>query len=97
MNNQPIYLANNDGIYEYYIKQQKIVKADDVGVLNPKQKAQVTIITCLFLSTSYRTITIGKLERSYTWRKSPTYRLEVAKIVGEFGIADIKIHYKKDQ
>ncbi|MFK3658766.1 class A sortase [Pediococcus pentosaceus] len=73
LNNQPIYLANNDGIYEYHIKQQKIVKADDVSVLNPKQKAQVTIITCLFPSTSYRIITIGKLERSYTWRKSPTY------------------------
>ncbi|MCM6764905.1 class A sortase [Weissella paramesenteroides] len=71
LNNQAIYLANSDGIFEYRIKQQRLVKADDVSVLDPSQKAQVTIITCLFPSTAYRITTIGQLKKSYTWAKAP--------------------------
>ena len=71
LNNQAIYLANSDGIFEYHIKQQRLVKADDVSVLDPSQNAQVTIITCLFPSTAYRIITIGQLKKSYTWAKAP--------------------------
>ncbi|MCT0051415.1 class A sortase [Lactococcus lactis subsp. lactis] len=71
LNKQAIYLANSDGIFEYRIKQQRLVKADDVSVLDPSQKAQVTIITCLFPSTAYRITTIGQLKKSYTWDKAP--------------------------
>ena len=71
LNNQEIYLANSKGIYEYRIKQQRIVKADDISLLDPSQTAQVTIITCLFPSTAYRIITIGQLKKSYTWAKAP--------------------------
>lgn len=71
LNNQAIYLANSEGIYEYRIKQQRLVKADDVSLLDPSQKSQVTIITCLFPSTAYRIITIGQLKKSYTWAKAP--------------------------
>ncbi|MDF8373491.1 class A sortase [Weissella paramesenteroides] len=71
LNKQAIYLANSDGIFEYRIKQQRLVKADDVSVLDPSQKAQVTIITCLFPSTAYRITTIGQLKKSYTWAKAP--------------------------
>ena len=71
LNNQAIYLANSDGIFEYRIKQQRLVKADDVSLLDPSQKSQVTIITCLFPSTEYRIITIGQLKKSYTWAKAP--------------------------
>lgn len=71
LNNQTIYLANSDGIFEYRIKQQRLVKADDVSVLDPSQNAQVTIITCLFPSTEYRITTIGKLKKSYKWAKAP--------------------------
>lgn len=71
LNNQAIYLANSDGIFEYRIKQQRLVKADDVSVLDPSQNAQVTIITCLFPSTAYRITTIGQLKKSYTWAKAP--------------------------
>lgn len=71
LNKQAIYLANSDGIFEYRIKQQRLVKADDVSVLDPSQKPQVTIITCLFPSTAYRITTIGQLKKSYTWDKAP--------------------------
>ena len=71
LNKQAIYLANSDGIFEYRIKQQRLVKADDVSVLDPSQKAQVTIITCLFPSTAYRITTIGQFKKSYTWDKAP--------------------------
>lgn len=73
LNKQAIYLANSDGIFEYRIKQQRLVKADDVSVLDPSQKAQVTIITCLFPSTAYRITTIGQLKKSYTWDKAPDH------------------------
>lgn len=71
LNHKAIYLANNDGIYEYRIKRQKLVNANDTSVLNPMRQAQVTIITCLFPSTSYRIITTGYLKRNYTWVKAP--------------------------
>ena len=72
LNHKAIYLANNDGIYEYRINQQQLVKLSDVSVLNPTQQAQVTIITCLFPSTSYRIITTGYLKKNYTWAKAPS-------------------------
>ncbi|WP_439819429.1 class A sortase [Weissella paramesenteroides] len=72
LNHKAIYLANKDGIYEYRIKQQRLVKANDVNVLNPTKRAQVTIITCLFPSTSYRIITTGYLKKDYTWAKAPS-------------------------
>lgn len=72
LNNKPIYLANNSGIYEYRIKKQKLVSADDVEVLNPTRRPRVTIITCLFPSTAYRIITVGYLKKDYTWRNAPS-------------------------
>lgn len=71
LNHKAIYLSNKDGIYEYRINQQRLVKANDVSVLDPTQRAQVTIITCLFPSTSYRIITTGYLKKEYTWAKAP--------------------------
>lgn len=71
LNHKAIYLANDDGIYEYRIKQQRLVKSDDVRVLDETKQPQVTIITCLFPSTSYRIITAGYLKHSYSWKKAP--------------------------
>ena len=71
LNHKAIYLANDDGIYEYRIKQQRLVKSDDVRVLDETKQPQVTIITCLFPSTSYRIITTGYLKHSYSWKKAP--------------------------
>lgn len=71
LNHKSIYLANDDGIYEYRIKQQRLVKSDDVRVLDETKQPQVTIITCLFPSTSYRIITTGYLKHSYSWKKAP--------------------------
>lgn len=71
LNHKAIYLANDDGIYEYRIKQQRLAKSDDVRVLDETKQPQVTIITCLFPSTSYRIITTGYLKHSYSWKKAP--------------------------
>ncbi|MGV3184729.1 class A sortase [Weissella paramesenteroides] len=71
LNHKVIYLANKDGIYEYRINQQRLVKTNDVSVLDPTQRVQVTIITCLFPSTAYRIITTGYMEKEYTWAKAP--------------------------
>lgn len=71
LNHKVIYLANKDGIYEYRINQQRLVKASDVSVLDPTQRVQVTIITCLFPSTAYRIITTGYMKKEYTWAKAP--------------------------
>ena len=72
LNHKAIYLANNDGVYEYRIKQQQLVKANDVRVLDATAQPKVTIITCLFPSTSYRIITTGYLKHSYSWGKVPS-------------------------
>src|SRR5699024_1421536 len=71
LNHKAIYLANDDGIYEYRIKQQRLAKSDDVRVLDETKQPQVTIITCLFPSTSYRIITTGYFKHSYSWKKAP--------------------------
>ena len=78
LNHKSIYLANDDGIYEYRIKQQRLVKSDDVRVLDETKQPQVTIITCLFPSTSYRIITTGYLKHSYSWKKAPNQVLKKA-------------------
>lgn len=72
LNNKSIYLANASGIYEYRIARQKVVTADNVSVLNTTNRAQVTIITCLFPSTQFRIITTGYLTKTYTWGKAPS-------------------------
>jgi len=71
LNNERIYLADKKGIYEYRIVRQHVVKPDDVSVLNPTKQARVSIITCLYPSTDYRIITVGKLVKNYSWRNAP--------------------------
>ena len=90
LNHKAIYLANNHGIYEYRIKQQYLVKADDVHVLDPTKQPQVTIVTCLFPSTSYRIITVGNLKKSYAWDKAPT------RVMGYFDLTKQKTNAHAD-
>lgn len=56
LNKERIYLADKKGIYEYRIVRQHVVKPDDVSVLNPTKQARVSIITCLYLTGSSRSV-----------------------------------------
>jgi len=80
LNGQPIYLANQNGIYEYQIKKQILVTSNNIKILNPTKRAQVTIISCLYPSTQYKIITIGEFKRKYSWITAP------AKIVNFFDL-----------
>lgn len=71
LNGQTVLLANQQGIYEYIISGQTTVPLTQISILNPQKDAQLTIISCLFPSTTYRIITHAKLYKTYTWSQAP--------------------------
>ncbi|KRN75301.1 hypothetical protein IV73_GL000464 [Weissella kandleri] len=90
LNGNKIYLANADGIYEYVIRGQKTVQKDDVGVLDPSQNAQLTIISCLFPSTEYRIVTSADLVHNYSWETAPK------QVIGYFNLKVQNTHARAD-
>lgn len=71
LNGKDILLANDKGIFVYKITTQHVVDKTNVDVLNPTDKPEVTIISCLFPNTNYRIITKGQMVKSYDWNKAP--------------------------
>ncbi|MGO0154549.1 class A sortase [Leuconostoc mesenteroides] len=80
LNGKSILLANGEGIYRYEITSQNTVLSTEVSVLNPTKEARLTIISCLFPSTTYRIITHAELKKTYTWDSAPE------KLVSEFNL-----------
>lgn len=75
LNGKKIYMANAKGIYTYTVKSQTTVDQDDVSVLDVNARIdnqpKLTIITCLFPSTTYRIITNAQVTDFVTWKKAP--------------------------
>lgn len=71
LNNQHIYIANKQGIYDYVITGQTSVEKDDTSVLGQSGTSVLTIITCLYPNNQYRIITKADLKNIYSWNKVP--------------------------
>lgn len=80
LNGQFVYMANQKGIYQYKINNQVTEEETASEVLSPTEKPTLTIISCLFPTTSKRIITRAELNKSYSWQTAPS------KIVGYFNL-----------
>lgn len=78
LNDQNVYLANQQGIFVYRITGQDVVKLSDRTPLESTTKPTLTLLTCLEPNDSFRIITKAKLINAYSWDKAP------AKLVNYF-------------
>lgn len=73
LNGEPVILANETGLFVYTITGQTTVNKNQISVLNPTDKPELTIISCLFPSTQYRIITHATLKTHYIWQSAPQH------------------------
>lgn len=71
LNNQYVYLANGEAIYQYEIVDQYGVSANDTTSLSETKDRRLTIISCLFPNIENRIITVAILVRTYSWNTAP--------------------------
>lgn len=71
LNGQHIYVATAQRIYDYVIQGQRVVKANDLSVVQASSKDEINLLTCLIPTDSYRIVTHGKLRRSWSWDQVP--------------------------
>lgn len=71
LSGKKVYVANDQGIYEYTIDDQKAIKGIDTSVRQNTEQAKLSIITCLFPSDQYRIDTEGTLTNYWSWSMAP--------------------------
>lgn len=71
LNNQYVYLANGEDIYQYKIIDQYGASANDTSSLNETKDRRLTIISCLFPNIDNRIITVAILVKAYSWNTAP--------------------------
>lgn len=71
LNGAVIYLANDQGVYQYTIDNQQTINEDDLSVRKNNSQATLNIITCLFPSDTYRIDTQAHLTKKWSWNSAP--------------------------
>lgn len=71
LNGTPIYLANDQGVYEYQVDNQRTLDEKDTSVRKNTEQAELNLITCLFPSDQYRIDTHAKLVKQWNWPDVP--------------------------
>lgn len=71
LDGQRIYCANDAGVYEYQITEQKGMNETDLNIRNDSPTAEISIITCLYPDDTKRILTKAKLERKWSWSLVP--------------------------
>ena len=71
LNGAPIYLANDQGVFEYQIDSQRTLDAKDTSIRRNTDQAELNVITCLFPSDQYRIDTHAKLVKQWEWSNVP--------------------------
>lgn len=84
LNDQHIYVACRDQIFDFEIDNQKTIAKDDYQVLQNSDYPEINLITCLEPNDNYRIVTHGTLINTWNWNNAPK------KVVSYF---DLKYHH----